>query len=73
MVLLKIYKNVDSALTESKLSKNIFHFSFKLAITDCKRDLMALVSSAGTWYEQVFPVTSKVKRVLEMMISTFSC
>jgi hypothetical protein len=45
----------------------------KLGTTDCERDLGVLVSSDGTWHEQVCSAASKANRVLGLMKSTFSC
>ena len=44
----------------------------KIGVTECERDLGVLVSSYGTWHEQVNSVASKANRVLGLMKNTFS-
>ena len=44
----------------------------KLSVTECERDLGVLVSSDGTWHEQVNSAASKANRVLGLMKNTFS-
>ena len=44
----------------------------KIGVTECERDLGVLVSSDGTWHEQVNSAASKANRVLGLMKNTFS-
>ena len=44
----------------------------KLGVTECERDLGVLVSSDGTWHEQVITAASKANRVLGLMKNIFS-
>ena len=44
----------------------------ELVVTECKWDLDVLISSDGTWDEQVNSATSKAYRVLGLMKNTFS-
>ena len=52
--------------------KDYFIAEKKLGVTECERDLGVLVSSDGTWHEQVSSSASKANRILGLMKNTFS-
>ena len=54
-------------------SKKYFTADRKLGTTECERDLGVLVSSDGTYHEQLCSAASKANRVIGLMKSTFSC
>ena len=59
-------------LSKQSSLEDYFIAEKKLSVTECKKNLSVLISSDGTWYEQVDSAASKDNRVLRLMENIFS-
>ena len=60
------------AFRETNKSRGLFHCRKKIGVTESLRYLSVLISSDGTWNQQVKSAASKANRFLELMKNTFS-
>ena len=69
----QVQKNVSVMHVKgNNQTQRIISLQEKVAVAECERNLNFLVSSDGTWYEQVNSAASKANRVLGLTMNKIS-